>query len=66
VETYTVFHDKSGHPLNAVIIGRLDDGSRFISKTETDGKVFRMMMEQEMIDIRGKVHHENGFNIFRF
>ncbi len=66
VETYTVFHDKTGCPIRAVIIGRLDDNSRFISKTEMDDEIFQTMMKQEMIGVPGRVRHENGFNIFRF
>lgn len=36
-------------------IGRLDNGSRFISKTEMDDEIFQTMMKQEMIGERGKV-----------
>jgi acetyl-CoA C-acetyltransferase len=66
VETFTTFYDKMGRPMNAVIIGRLDDGSRFISKTEIDEKIVYAMMEQEIIGVRGKVRSKDGFNIFQF
>jgi len=66
VETYTVFHDKPGRPVHAVVIGRLDNGSRFISRTDMDHEIFQTMMKQEMIGVQGKVRYENGFNIFRF
>lgn len=66
VETYSIFHDKTGCPINAVIIGRLDDGSRFISRTEMDVSDLNTMMAEEIIGTRGTVRSKDGFNIFQF
>ena len=65
-ETYTLFHDRSGRPVDAVIIGRLDDGRRFLSKLENDNDVLDAMTKSEFIGRRGKVEHRDGYNVFRF
>jgi acetyl-CoA C-acetyltransferase len=36
IETFTVEYERDGHPLRAVIIGRLDDGSRFVANVDDD------------------------------
>jgi acetyl-CoA C-acetyltransferase len=66
VETYTLFHDRSGQPIDAVIIGRLDNGARFLAKTERDKDLLAAMMENEFIGAKGRVNFKDGFNIFRF
>jgi acetyl-CoA C-acetyltransferase len=66
VETYTLFHDRSGQPIDAVIIGRLDNGSRFLAKPEKDKDLLVAMMKNEFIGTQGKVRSKDGFNIFLF
>jgi hypothetical protein len=66
VETFTLFHDREGRPVTAVIIGRLDDGSRFLAKPEPDEGILNAMMEKEVIGEKGKVQSKDDFNIFRF
>lgn len=65
VETYTLFHDRQGQPVKAVIIGRLDDGSRFLSQPPPDAEILRVMMEDEAIGKRGKVEYKDDLNIFQ-
>lgn len=65
-ETYTLFHDREGRPESATIIGRLDDGTRFLSKTEKDEGTLEAMMKQEFIGKQGKVRPIKGLNIFQF
>ena len=31
IETYTVLHDRDGAPVRGLVIGRLDDGRRFLA-----------------------------------
>jgi acetyl-CoA C-acetyltransferase len=64
VETYTLFHDRNGQPVNGVVIGRLDDKRRFLSRVEMDEGTLKAMMKQEFIGKRGKVRHMDGFNVF--
>ena len=39
IETYTVLHDRDGTPMRGIVIGRLDDGRRFIANTPADRAV---------------------------
>ncbi len=66
VETFTIFHDREGRPITAVIIGRLDDGSRFLAKPEPGERILNAMMEKEVIGEKGKVTSKDDFNIFQF
>ena len=64
VETYTLFHDRHGRPVEAVIIGRLTDGSRFLSKPSKNKDLLTAMTEREFINQQGKVKFKDGFNLF--
>jgi acetyl-CoA C-acetyltransferase len=66
VETYTLLHDRSGQPVNAVIIGRQDNGKRFLAKTEQDNALLTAMMKSEFIGKKGRVRFKNPFNVFKF
>ena len=65
VETYTVVFDRAGEPEFAVVIGRLEDGGRFIANTESDPELLRWMTREEMVGRRAKVRHdtETGRNV---
>jgi len=65
VETYTVVFDRAGEPEFAIVIGRLEDESRFIANTEPDPGLLRWMTQEEMVGRRAKVMHdaETGRNI---
>jgi acetyl-CoA C-acetyltransferase len=64
VETYTLFHDREGRPNSGVIIGRLDDGSRFLSRIERDKGTLEAMTKLEFIGKRGKVKQVDDLNFF--
>ena len=64
VETYSIFYDRKGLPVNGVVIGRLNDGKRFLSHVGKDGRIFSVMEDQEFIGTKGKVKNKDGFNIF--
>ncbi len=63
VESYTVTHGAQG-PNNAVVIGRLDDGSRFIANTAPDTALWAEMQTQEFLGRRGRVHNDGSINCF--
>jgi acetyl-CoA C-acetyltransferase len=65
VETYTVVFDRAGEPEFAIVVGRLEDGGRFIANTEPDPELLRWMTQEEMVGRRAKVRHdgETGRNI---
>lgn len=64
VETYMLFHDHQGQAVGGVVIGRLDDGSRFLAKLPEDGDILNTAMNQEFIGKKGKVLKRGDFNIF--
>lgn len=68
VETYTVIYDRQGFPMRGIIIGRQENGQRFIAHSEQDQDTLKLMTEEELIGIRGTVVHQEatGLNLFRF
>ncbi len=63
VESYTVTHDGQG-PNNAVVIGRLDDGSRFIANTPPDAALWAEMQTEDFLGRHGRVHNDGRINRF--
>ena len=63
VESYTVTHDAKG-PNNAVVIGRLDDGTRFIANTAPDAALWAEMEAQDFLGRRGRVQNDGRVNRF--
>jgi acetyl-CoA C-acetyltransferase len=63
IETYTVMFDREAKPELGIVVGRLEDGRRFISNVEGD---FEAMTSREMVGVAGRVHHDDasGKNIF--
>jgi acetyl-CoA C-acetyltransferase len=68
VETYTVAFGREGEPEMGIIIGRLDDGSRFVANTPPEPETLWTMTREEMIGRRGSVEHDAATqrNIFTF
>jgi acetyl-CoA C-acetyltransferase len=64
IETYTVAHGAAG-PSQGIVIGRLEDGTRFLANTPADVPMLQELMRVEGVGRRGVVSHENGRNIFR-
>jgi acetyl-CoA C-acetyltransferase len=64
VETCVVMHARDGAPNRGQIIGRLEDGRRFLAQTPEDPAVFETLMSDEAIGQRGRVHTVDGVNRF--
>lgn len=62
VETYTVEHDRAGDPASAIVIGRLADGARFLSRAPRE--ILSAMEREEFIGRRGHVRVVDGINLF--
>lgn len=58
VETYTVLFDREGEPLQGIVIGRWDEGHRFIANTEGDPELLRWMTKEEMVGRRASVRYD--------
>lgn len=63
IETYTVMHDRKG-PQNAIIIGRVADGRRFMANAPDDAALLSALVAQDMMGAAGHVHHHDGRNVF--
>jgi acetyl-CoA C-acetyltransferase len=55
VETYTVVHDREGAPMRGIVVGRLDDGRRFLANTPDDRAVLEGLTLAEGVGVRGRV-----------
>lgn len=65
VETYTIITDRKGKRFG-LIVGRLDNGSRFLANTPDDDATLDRMMREEIIGREGQVSVEGDRNLFRF
>ena len=65
VETYTVVTDRKGKRFG-IVVGRLDDGSRFLANTPDDAKTLDWMMREEMLGRGGAVTVTEHNYLFRF
>jgi len=63
IETYTVLHGRKGVE-RALVIGLLDDGTRFIAETPDDEKTLQQMMNREMLGMSGTVTTGEQKNLF--
>jgi acetyl-CoA C-acetyltransferase len=64
IETYTVLHDRDGQPTKGIVIGRLQDGRRFVANTPEDRSVLEALMVCEAIGTAGIVSSIKGLNRF--
>jgi acetyl-CoA C-acetyltransferase len=63
IETYTVLHGRKGVE-RALIIGRLEDGTRFLADTPDDADTLQAMMDRDVLGLGGEVGCEGGRNLF--
>jgi len=64
VETYTLLYDRDGAPERGIVIGRLDDGARFIANTPDDRDALESLAAVENVGRRGAVSVRDGRNRF--
>jgi acetyl-CoA C-acetyltransferase len=65
VETYTIVHDRSGGPEHGVVIGRLEDGRRFLSLVDGDRATLEDLESREGVGRPGRVRPgDDGVNRF--
>jgi acetyl-CoA C-acetyltransferase len=65
VETYTVAYGREGAE-RGVVIGRLENGHRFLANTPPDRELFESMTQREFVGAKGAVRHDAaaGINVF--
>jgi len=65
IETFTVVHDRSGKPKQGIIIGRQEDGLRFVANTPKDRGMMHSLCVGNAIGRVGEVASRSGKNTFR-
>lgn len=63
VETYTVAYNREG-PTSGIVIGRQENGIRFLANTVTDGDFLRKFSSRDQLQTTGTVKSINGRNLF--
>jgi acetyl-CoA C-acetyltransferase len=64
VDSYTVVFDRDGAPSQGIVVGRLDDGPRFVANTPTDRTLLEDLVSRELVGSPGRVSHVDGLNRF--
>jgi acetyl-CoA C-acetyltransferase len=64
VETYTVLHDRDGAPMRGLVVGRLEDGRRFLAATPDDPDVLLGLVTREAVGLRGRATTTDGAGRF--
>ncbi|HTW35092.1 MAG TPA: acetyl-CoA acetyltransferase [Rhizomicrobium sp.] len=65
IETYTVVMDRKGKRFG-IVVGRLENGKRFLANTPDDDTTLDWMMREEMLGRTGTVTTTEHNNLFRF
>ena len=64
VEAYTVMHDREGTPALGTVVGRLEDGRRFLADTPSERGFLEDFVAAEQVGRSGMVKHIAGRNVF--
>jgi len=65
IETYTIVTDRKGKRFG-IVVGRLENGKRFLANTLDDDQTLDWMMREEMLGRAGTVRPTEGNNLFQF
>ena len=63
-EAYTVVYDREGAPERGIVLGRTEDGRRFLANTPSDRSLLEAFVAVEEVGRRGKLSHQEGLNRF--
>ena len=64
VETYTVLYDRDGTPTLGIVLGRLQDGRRFVANTPEDRDLLEAFVSAEQVGREGALAPVGGLNRF--
>jgi acetyl-CoA C-acetyltransferase len=60
VDSYTVMHDRTGLPYKGAVIGRFDDGSRFVAETPSSVEFLEQFEAAEQVGATGAVREDGA------
>jgi acetyl-CoA C-acetyltransferase len=64
VETYTVIFDRNNLPNKGIVIGKKEDGKRFVAYTPSDPALFSAIMKEDFCGVSGTVVSKDKINTF--
>jgi acetyl-CoA C-acetyltransferase len=64
IETYTVVFGRNGGPSKGIVVGRLEDGRRFLANIPESPALAEALAATEAIGRKGVVSHSGGLNLF--
>jgi len=64
IEAYTVIHGRSGDPECGIVLGRLEDGARFLANTPTEVDLMNDFTSREQIGASGSVVAGDGVPVY--
>ena len=64
VETYTIVYRRDGACERGTVLGRLEDGRRFVARLPDDRTLLDALTRSEGVGLRGQVRTENGVGRF--
>ncbi len=64
IETYTVIYDREGAPERGIVLGRSDEGKRFLANTPPDRDLLESFVAREQVGRTGQLTDRNGQTCF--
>jgi acetyl-CoA C-acetyltransferase len=64
LEAYTVVFDREGAPERGIVVGRTDEGRRFVANTPEDRKLLEDFVKVEEVGRAGLLRREDDRNLF--
>lgn len=64
VEAYTVVHRRDGVPERGIVLGRLEDGRRFLANAPRDAALLESFEREELVGREGTVVSADGIGLF--
>ncbi|MDD9934706.1 MAG: acetyl-CoA acetyltransferase [Myxococcales bacterium] len=64
IEAYSVGYNREREPERGYVLGRLEDGRRFVAHTVQDPAVLASLVERDAVGVRGRVTSEGELNRF--
>jgi acetyl-CoA C-acetyltransferase len=64
VEAYTVQYDREGAPTRGIVLGRMEDGRRFLANTPADRALLEAFVAVEEVGRRGRLSAVDGRQVF--
>ncbi len=65
LETYTVTYGRDGAPERGIVLGRFENGKRFIANTPEDAALLEDLVSRESVGRSGSVAFQDGHATFR-